>query len=352
MKLLAPGESFDTDFWKILYFKKLPSYIQPILVNGLKTEPVESLADMADNIIETVGPPRIEEIPHTSHLTPTKIKLPAAWEERLLKLEAKIDALTLQRTQLRSRPFNRRRRSQSRHAPKSRRCENKGNNICWYHCTYGSFGKRVSPAVVAETVSGHSSNRLFLQDRNSGTSYLIDSGAEISVLPSTPTNRSFSNHPLILAAANDSPIKTYGQKSVTLDLGLRRTFRWIFTIADVSKPIIGANFLCHFELLLDHRRKKLLDPLTSLHSKCSEYPCSTYSPITCIQSSESPFYSILKKFQDLINPVCCDKPVNHSVIHFIITYGNPVKARVRRLSPTRYKSARDEFEHMLDLGII
>ncbi|VUZ41571.1 unnamed protein product [Hymenolepis diminuta] len=27
MKLLAPEESFDTDFWKLLYSKKLPSYI-------------------------------------------------------------------------------------------------------------------------------------------------------------------------------------------------------------------------------------------------------------------------------------------------------------------------------------
>ncbi|VUZ51837.1 unnamed protein product [Hymenolepis diminuta] len=164
MKLLAPGESFNKDFWKLLYFKKLPSYIQPILANALKTEPIESLADMADNIIETAGLPRIEEIPHKS-------ELPAAWEERILKLEAKIDALTFQRSQLRSRSFNRRRRSLSRHSPRSRRHENKGNNSI-----PGSFGKRTSPAVVAETVSGHSSNSLFLQNRNSGTSYLIDSG--------------------------------------------------------------------------------------------------------------------------------------------------------------------------------
>ncbi|VDL63295.1 unnamed protein product [Hymenolepis diminuta] len=81
-------------------------------------------------------------------------------------------------------------------------------------------------------------------------------------------------------------------------------------------------------------------------------PCPTYCPITCIQSSESPFYSILKKFSDLTNPFCRDKPVNHSVTHSITTNGNPVKARVRHLSPTRYKIAKDEFEHMLDLGII
>ncbi|VUZ55076.1 unnamed protein product [Hymenolepis diminuta] len=40
MKLLAPRECFDTDFWKLLYFKKLPFYIQPILANALKTKPI------------------------------------------------------------------------------------------------------------------------------------------------------------------------------------------------------------------------------------------------------------------------------------------------------------------------
>uniref|UniRef100_A0A0R3SZK2 Peptidase A2 domain-containing protein n=1 Tax=Hymenolepis diminuta TaxID=6216 RepID=A0A0R3SZK2_HYMDI len=155
---------------------------------------------------------------------------------------------------------------------------------------------------------------------------LIDFGAEISVLPPTPAHRNSLDQPLILAAANGSPIKTYGQKSVTLDLGLRRTFRWIFTIADVSKPIIGADLLCHFGLLLDLRRKKLLDPLKSLHTNCTEFPCPTYSPITCIQSSKSPFYPIFKKFPDLTNLVRRDKPVNHSVTHAIITKGNPVKA--------------------------
>ncbi|VUZ54496.1 unnamed protein product [Hymenolepis diminuta] len=189
---------------------------------------------------------------------------------------------------------------------------------------YGSFGKRASPTAVAETVSEHSINHLFLQDLNSDTSYLIDSGAKFPVLPSTSADRTSSNRPPILAATNDSPIKTYGQKSVTLDLGLRRTFRWIFIIADVSKPIIGADNLCHVGLLLDLREK----------------------------SSVSPYYSILKKFPDLTNPVCCDKPINHSVAHSTTTHGNPVKARVRRLSPTRYKIAKDEFEHMLDLGII
>ncbi|VUZ46812.1 unnamed protein product, partial [Hymenolepis diminuta] len=50
-------------------------------------------------------------------------------------------------------------------------------------------------------------------DRNCDTSYLIDSGTEISVLHSNFADRTSSNRPLILSAVNSSPIKTYGQKS-------------------------------------------------------------------------------------------------------------------------------------------
>lgn len=113
-----------------------------------------------------------------------------------------------------------------------------------------SVGKRSSPAVVVETVSGHSDNRLSLQDRNSGIYYyLIDSGAEISVLPPNATDQASPNHSFILTPVNNSTIKTYSQKFVTLDIAHRRAFCWIIIIADVSKPIFGSDFLYHFKIV-------------------------------------------------------------------------------------------------------
>ncbi|VDL59796.1 unnamed protein product [Hymenolepis diminuta] len=294
MKLLAPGESFDTNFWKLLHCKKLSSYIQPILANAPKTERIELLAEMVDNIIETAGPPRIEEILHTSHLT-TKNEPAATWEERMRKLEAKIGVLTLQRNQLRSRTFSRRRHSQSRHAKISRRHGSRGNNICWYYIRHGTSARHCLSPINFRLTQERASSAVVAETQRS-LYFLLLPLIELS-----------QDYPLILAAASGSPIKTYGQKSVTLDLGPRRTFRWIFIFADVSKPIIGADFLCRFELLLN------------LH---------------------------------LTNPVCRGKPVNHSLTHSITIHGNPVKARVRRLSPTRYQIAKEEFEHMLDLGSI
>ena len=48
---------------------------------------------------------------------------------------------------------------------------------------------------------------------------------------------------LTLQAANSTSITTNGSRSLTLDLGLRCTFRWNFVIADVAMPILRADFL-------------------------------------------------------------------------------------------------------------
>lgn len=57
-----------------------------------------------------------------------------------------------------------------------------------------------------------------------------------------------------LFAVNGTPIKVYGQTALKLNLGLRREFIWNFVIAEVSSKIIGADFIRHFDLLIDLKR--------------------------------------------------------------------------------------------------
>ncbi|XP_069969543.1 uncharacterized protein [Penaeus vannamei] len=56
-----------------------------------------------------------------------------------------------------------------------------------------------------------------------------------------------------LEAANTSPINTYGERSRTLSLEGEpaRRFQWIFLVADVPQPIIGADFLAYYGLTVD-----------------------------------------------------------------------------------------------------
>ena len=128
-------------------------------------------------------------------------------------------------------------------------------------------GKQPGWVLMATNTSGLSPSRLFfVTDQTSGLRLLVDTGAEVSVLPVAQLSRSSLPAGPPLQAVNNSSIATFGTTSRTLNLGLRRTFRWIFLIADIRHPILGADFLCHFNLLVDMTRGRLIDSLTSYKS--------------------------------------------------------------------------------------
>ena len=77
-----------------------------------------------------------------------------------------------------------------------------------------------------------------VHDRHSGCTFLVDCGADFSVLPTDKTSLSQSDP---LMAANGSPITTWGKK-VTLLLGHNHTFTQEFYIAEVTESILGADF--------------------------------------------------------------------------------------------------------------
>ena len=51
-------------------------------------------------------------------------------------------------------------------------------------------------------------------------------------------------------------------RSLFLDLGLTRKYKWPAIIADVSKPILGADFLRQSDLLVDLTRERLINAQT------------------------------------------------------------------------------------------
>ncbi|KAK2578347.1 hypothetical protein KPH14_002621 [Odynerus spinipes] len=108
------------------------------------------------------------------------------------------------------------------------------------------------------------SRRLNVTDRSTGIRYLIDTGADVSVIPRKNCQGIRTPYDLQLTAANGSTIRTYGQVTMVVNIGLRRDFRWRMIVADVPQPILGADFLATFGLLVDVGRKKVLDRTTSL----------------------------------------------------------------------------------------
>ena len=120
-------------------------------------------------------------------------------------------------------------------------------------------------------ISGLVPIRLFyITDCACGLCFLVDTDAEVSIIPPTNTERKYPHASLTLQVVNNSRIATFGTRSLSLDISLRRTFHWILVLVDVEKLILGADLLCHFNILVDMRQIRLFDALTQCKFMVSE----------------------------------------------------------------------------------
>ena len=144
--------------------------------------------------------------------------------------------------------------------------------LCFYHARFGAKAhrclipckwdaggidpvKRVEALQTPKVDAFQQSLRLFLKDKITKLSFLIDSGAEVSCLPNTERLPVVSK----LYAANLSPINTYGKKNITIDFGYGHKIDWDFVIADIPYPILGGDILLHYNLLPDLANKQLIN---------------------------------------------------------------------------------------------
>ncbi|BHF66332.1 hypothetical protein SprV_0200934800 [Sparganum proliferum] len=181
---------------------------------------------------------------------------------------------------------------------------------------------------------------------------LVDTGAQLSVIPPTPADRRCHNPGLFLQAVNTSPITTFGTCSLSLDIGLRRLFPWVFVVADIPCAILGADFLAAFDLLVDCRQSRLHDKTTNLTVRGISSPDASRKLAVLDPEPENPFRQLLAKYPGLTRPNFNASIPPHDVVHHIRTTGPPVFSRPRRLAPARLAAASAELEHMLQMGII
>ncbi|KAL1447860.1 hypothetical protein WDU94_015626 [Cyamophila willieti] len=133
-----------------------------------------------------------------------------------------------------------------------------------------SHSSTVSPFICATSTAPKAHDHDTLSDQISQLSRqvsdltdqiktLVESNMKLNTSPADLKNE----QSLMLFAANDTQIKTFGQRLLSLDFDLRREFAFVFTIAEVCTPILGADFIKEFGLLVDLKNSCLIDPLTT-----------------------------------------------------------------------------------------
>ena len=176
-------------------------------------------------------------------------------------------------------------------------------------------------AIIAMAVS-HKPRLLYAQDLKSGRRFLVDTGEEVSVFPATRMDRNSYFQGTKLTAANGSNICTYGERTIS-QIFSKRHFRRTFTIAQVSQPLLGADFLRAYSILVvDFKSQRLNDPLDfrslTLHS------ITTVAPhLGSIASADDEFAKLLADFPDVTMWLSNPSP-KHGVEPFIPINGHPI----------------------------
>ena len=204
---------------------------------------------------------------------------------------------------------------------------------------------------AAVSPSNNKNNLLYVHDIKTQQKWLIDGGAVISIMPPTAAQRLKGTTATQLQAANGTKINCYGHKWMNINLP-GRSIRFPITIADVSQPILGSDFLAEAYLAPNHRDRTLIDLRDFSEIKVDADNDSQPIRVNYVDQVSDPCYQLLdNQFPSLSNPTFRIKEVKHGVRHFIPTDGPPVQSKARKLPPDKLSVAKAELEKLVSLGV-
>ena len=184
--------------------------------------------------------------------------------------------------------------------------------------------------------------------------FIVDTGASVSIIPSSYINGIILEPtPVSISTASGEKIKCHGQAHLEISIpSLRRSFKWIFIIADIMQPLLGLDFLTNYGLIIDCKGRKIYDSITQYSVPVS--PASVTFNVIVNMVSESPeIQPLLEKYPNITSPHKSEDKPYKGIYHRINTGSNPpVFARPRQLAEKKLAIAKCEFQKLLDNGTI
>ena len=169
----------------------------------------------------------------------------------------------------------------------------------------------------------------------------------MSVFPVSANTSRITPHSVSLQAANGTSIPTLGAVTVPLRFPGLST-QHSFLLADIPRPILGADFFSKHDLLIDISSQRLL--------RCPPHDSALLSPLEPVQAravslsgdvcglraeKNNPVEELLKLFPGIsVSHYDQDAPPAHGIFHTVPTTGAPVFARARRLMGAKLEAAR------------
>ena len=134
-----------------------------------------------------------------------------------------------------------------------------------------------------------------------------------------------------------------------------KVYTWNFQLAPVSVPLLGADFLQHFNLLVDIKGHCVVhaDCPKSVIFRASPGPQPAFRSFAFLSAPQH-VRKLLEDFPDVLSShgFAASKPC-HGVRHHLLTNpGPPVFAKPQRLDPKKLAATKEKFSAMDKAGII
>ena len=152
---------------------------------------------------------------------------------------------------------------------------------------------------MTAAVRGYTNSTLLVWDRLTETHFLVDCGADVCVFPvPTPNKRQPpSGH---LTAGNGSKINTWDLHKLTLNFSKKHTYKQDFYFADVTRPILGANFFATNNVAIDLRGRRLIDLNYCTTSFLADVEKESITFCGLTSNFATQFDRLLLKFPDIL----------------------------------------------------
>ena len=194
-------------------------------------------------------------------------------------------------------------------------------------------------------------NLFIFTDPESGTQFLVDTGAAVSVFPASDADiDAHTASTSVPSMANGTPIETFGTRPIRLTIG-HFSGSWPFILARVTRPILGADFLRSSGFLVDVRRKRLVQ--AESWDTAALRPATGAQPVFHLQRPDSEILEwIRSSYLDILVPKFSEPTAKHGAVLQIPMTGRPVFVKARCLPPDKLAAAKEAFADMSRAGVV